>query len=384
MPTVVFYCQDYLKQDMLHIHRQVEGLPTWKRAVVCQKRENADKFWISKSHCTVLPQDRGRWFSRFHASHVARGPFQWGTSQVIRLLKAVHHHEADVVHIFFGHIAVMLLPFIKACPLPVVVSFHGADAGVDMDKPRHAEALREVFLHASRVFARSQALLDDLARLGCPAEKLRLQRTGVPLAEWCFVDRQPPLDGSWTFFQACRHVEKKGLKASLSAFRSIHAQFPSSRLILAGDGPLTATLKGLAREWGLEGSVEFPGFLDQKQLRELAARSHVFLHPSETPANGNREGVPNAMLEAMASGMPILATTHGGIPEAVTHGRSGFLAGEGDADALASFGLEIISQPEVFLRMARAAREEVSEKFDRLAVAKQLEADYAAMLPISQ
>jgi colanic acid/amylovoran biosynthesis glycosyltransferase len=376
MPTVVFYCQDYLKSDMLHIYRQVESLPTWRSAVVCQKRENQDKFWISKNRLSVLPKDRWRWLRRQYFKRIARGPVQISPSQTVRLLKEVYRYHADVVHIFFGHIAVALLPFIKACPLPLVVSFHGADAGVDMNKPVHAQALREVFAKADRVFARSEALLENLAELGCPREKLQLQRTGVPLDEWTFVPREVPASGAWHLLQACRLVEKKGLYTTLKVFQAVQQKFPQARLTLVGDGPLLEPLRAKVASLGLADAVSFPGFLNQKQLRALAQTCHIFLHPSETPADGNREGVPNSMLEAMASGMPILATEHGGIPEAVTHGVSGFLVAEGDAAALAEHALQLVGDDELYRRMAQAARAEVAQKFDRKRVSEALEAAY--------
>ena len=84
-----------------------------------------------------------------------------------------------------------------------------------------------------------------------------------------------------------------------------------------------------ARELGVGDRVFFPGFVSQSELRELFYGSHIFLHPSERGADGNQEGVPNSMLEAMASRLPVLATEHGGIPEAIEHGQSGILVPEG-------------------------------------------------------
>jgi colanic acid/amylovoran biosynthesis glycosyltransferase len=260
--------------------------------------------------------------------------------------------------------------------VPVVVSFHGADASLDARKPERVAGLLEVFRYAKRIFARSEALLGNLEQLGCPVEKLRLQRTGIPLDEWAFVDRQPPADGAWVLLQACRLVEKKGLLATLEAFRLIQAVFPLARLILVGDGPILALLQEKAAALGLVGQVDFPGFLSQGQLRPISAAAHLFFHPSQTAADGNREGVPNAMLEAMACGLPILATQHGGIPEAVTHGSSGFLVEERDAEGLARHALELMRSPERYLAMSRAAREEVETKFERNRVSAALEAEY--------
>ncbi|MDB6069446.1 MAG: wcaL, partial [Verrucomicrobiales bacterium] len=276
----------------------------------------------------------------------------------------------------FGHIGVQLLPFIAASPRPVVVSFHGADVGVDAENPAWRNALRQVFHHSALILARSESLLEGLERLGCPPAKLRLQRTGIPLDDFPFQLRATPENGAWHFSQACRLVPKKGLRTTLRAFQEIAARYPNSTLTLAGDGPLKEELQAAAAAAGLTDRVHFPGFLDQPALRRLMYDSHAFFHPSETPADGNREGVPNALLEAMASGLPVLATHHGGIPEAVTSGQSGFLVPETDAPALARAGLNLLENPALYQSMATAAHREVSEKFERIAQTAILESYY--------
>ena len=127
---------------------------------------------------------------------------------------------------------------------------------------------------------------------------------------------------------------------------------------------------------GLQSRVDFPGFLNQTALRPLVESAHFFFHPSETPADGNQEGVPNALLEAMASGLPALTTTHGGIPEAVTHGVDGLLVPERDATGLAAAALGLMRDPAARQRMSAAASASVAEKFERGRQTEILEACY--------
>ena len=107
----------------------------------------------------------------------------------------------------------------------------------------------------------------------------------------------------------------------------------------------------------MDDQVRFVGFLSQAQLREQFYRSHIFLHPSELGGDGNQEGVPNAMLEAMASGLPVFATDHGGIPEAIEHGMSGVLVEERDHAALAEAMLDWTGRPEALAQLARRGAE---------------------------
>jgi colanic acid/amylovoran biosynthesis glycosyltransferase len=162
----------------------------------------------------------------------------------------------------------------------------------------------------------------------------------------------------------------------LEAFAVVARRHAAATFTVAGDGPLRAELERRAEALGLGDRVRFAGFLSQPVLRELVYASHVFVHPSQTAADGNREGVPNAMLEAMASGMPVLATRHGGIPEAVEDGVSGLLVAEGDSAALAAAAESLISSPERYQRMAEAARRAVVENFERGQQCRQLEGFY--------
>jgi colanic acid/amylovoran biosynthesis glycosyltransferase len=374
---VACYCHDFLKADMQHVYRQIVSLRTWKPKVICQKRENETLFPFSVSDTAVLPKPAWRWARRNYFKYIKRTPLMVTTGRVIELLKEVYRHDAAVVHVYFGHIALQLLPFLKACPKPIVVSFHGADVGVDVTKPAFHEALREVFNCATLILGRSHSLLEGLEKLGCPPEKLRLQRTGIPLHEWSFQEREWPQDGRWHWLQTCRLVPKKGLRTTLQAFREVRETFPLAKLTLAGDGPMRAELEALVKQWNLQEAVHFPGFLKQSELQQLASQAHLFVHPSETPADGNQEGVPNAMLEAMASGLPVLATTHGGIPEAVTDQSSGFLVAERDAAALARAALALMQDESKYRAMAKAASREVAEKFERSRQTAILESFYS-------
>jgi colanic acid/amylovoran biosynthesis glycosyltransferase len=214
-----------------------------------------------------------------------------------------------------------------------------------------------------------------LINLGCPATKVRLQHTGIPVDEIPFRARTWPDEGAWKFVQACRLIEKKGLRVSLRAFAKFAERHPASTFTIAGEGPLRTELGQLAADLGVAEKVFFPGFISQMQLRELFYQSHIFLHPSEVGGDGNQEGVPNSMLEAMASGLPVFATEHGGIPEAIENERSGILVKERDDVALAEALLQWTTNSEELSAIARNGAEVVRERFERTGQTRRLE-DY--------
>ena len=139
---------------------------------------------------------------------------------------------------------------------------------------------------------------------------------------------------------------------------------------------MKAELEKLIGELGLGNSVELCGFLSQPELAALYARSHVFVHPSEMPPDQNQEGVPNSMLEAMATGLPVVATTHGGIPEAVTHERTGLLVPERDVEALHAALVEITANPDHLYILGQAASRAVREEFEQAKQVEKLEGFY--------
>ena len=131
-------------------------------------------------------------------------------------------------------------------------------------------------------------------------------------------------------------------------------------------------LQSLAHELRVDKQVRFTGFLSQAGLREQFYESHIFLHPSELGGDGNQEGVPNSMLEAMASGLPVFATKHGGIPEAIENGVSGVLVEERDQDALARALLDWTRRPEALAPLAQQGALAVAIKFEQRAQARAL------------
>ena len=372
--VVASYCTSFLKSEMLHIYRQVCALRGVDTFVMTKAVQNPERFPFRDIELIPQPQMtllRHGWlkFVRRRPPIVYRGEYQMLSSLLER-------RGADLMHIYFGHTGVHLLPFIEQWNKPCLVSFHGADVAVKQDIANYPAKLRRLFGAVPLVLARSQSLANRLMQFGCPREKLRINRTGVPLDEFPLVERQAPPNGRWRIMQACRLIPKKGVATSLRAFAVFKKDFPNAEFFIAGKGPLQSELEMLAAGLGVSKDVHFVGFLPQSKLLGLYLSSHVFLHPSETPPDENQEGIPNSILEAMATGLPILATRHGGIPEAVEHGQSGILVSEEDHVGLARAMKEIASNPGVLYRMGMSARMAVSARFEQEAQTRLLESFY--------
>ena len=380
-PVVACYCATFLKPEMWHIYRQITALERLSSVVIAQKRENAERFPFD--NIDIVAKPAFHFLRRFWFRQLRDKPWQISGRELRALLGVLEKTDARLLHIYFGHIAGHLLPLIRAWPRPSIVSFHGADVMVDMNKPAYRETTRQMLDAVKLVLVRSESLRSAVVDLGCDEQKIEVQRTGIPLEEFPFRERNFPTNDSeaeWRFVQAGRLIEKKGLPVTLHAFARFLKRYPNATLTIAGEGPLLGHLQDLARELTIDNCVSFTGFISQEQLRDLYSGSHIFLHPSETGPDGNQEGIPNSMLEAMASGLPVFATEHGGIPEAIKHGVSGVLVPERDDQELAWALLNAIEDRHFLSQLARNGTEVVREKFDLRMQALRLEDVYLRLI----
>ncbi len=375
---VAIFCPTFLKPEMLHVYRQVAGLRRVLPSALAFKRENADHFPFAPVH--LLPRSPWRGWQRVWQRQIRRHPLRAYPSEVRAMEALLARLGARLLHIYFGNNALFWEPLLQRRPVPTVVSFHGADVRVGLGTVAAKRRLQLVFANVDRVLARSDSLADALRRWGCPPDKLRVQRTGVPLTDYPACDRVAPADGGWRWLQACRLVEKKGLEVTLRAYARFRTRWPQATLTIAGDGPLKTSLKARAKELGVLDGVAFTGFLAPAALQEAYRRAHLFLHPSETGNDGNQEGIPNSLLEAMATGLPVLATRHGGIPEAVADGVNGCLVAEGDADGLADAALKLAVDDAHRAALGAAAASTVREGFDLERQLRRLEEVYLELI----
>jgi colanic acid/amylovoran biosynthesis glycosyltransferase len=374
-PVIACYCATFLKPEMLHIYRQITGLERCIPVVIAQKREQPERYPFDQTY--IVPKPARHFLRRFWFRQLRDAPWQISDGELRSLQSVLKKTDARLLHIYFGQIAVHLLPLIRAWKKPSLVSFHGADVTVDMNKPAYREATRQMLDAVKLVLVRSDSLRRAVIHLGCDEKKIEIQRTGIPVNEFPFRERNFVAAATeWRFVQAGRLIEKKGLPVTLRAFAVFLGKHPNAKLTVAGEGPLLSQLQNLARDLKIDGRVSFTGFISQEQLREIYYASHIFLHPSQTGHDGNQEGIPNSMLEAMASGLPVFATRHGGIPEAIEDGASGVLVPEGDHEKLAAVLLDATKDPGFLSRIARNGAEIVRKNFDLRAQAQRLEEIY--------
>lgn len=366
--TILSYCATFLKPEMLHVYRQVVGIQSFRNVVATRRLENRANF----PHDPVIELKKSplRFFQRvWHRSQGGRVPVPH--REISQLARIVRTEAVRLVHIYFGTEAARLSSWLPVAGLPVVVSFHGADVSSSISDAE----LQPVFENASLILHRSNSLREALLLRGAPVSKLRSNPTGVPVPSETTA-LQIRSDKPLRLLQACRFIDKKGLDVSLKAVRELAEMGFYVRLTLAGDGPLRGDLERLADGLGISTRIRWTGFLTPEKLADEYRQHDFFLHPSRETASGDREGIPNSLLEAMAHGHVVLGTRHSGIPEAVEHGVNGLLVEDADGTLVAEAIARIARNPAEAQAMAHAARQTVIDRFSSKACIEQLEACY--------
>lgn len=224
-------------------------------------------------------------------------------------------------------------------------------------------ALREKLRAAAFVRVNSRANYDFLAALAPQeAPKLTIIYNGVPLS----ASPAPPKPRQTPFrlLAIGRLVEKKGFDQLLSACRHLLTDGLDFHLTLAGDGPQRRRLQHLISTWDLHGRVAMPGFVLHRHIPSLLQQADLLIMPSRVDPAGDRDGIPNVIIESLAHEVPVVASNVSGIPEVIHPGNTGWLVPPNDPRALAQAITDAWARPEEARRRARAGRRLVLKEFD--------------------
>jgi glycosyltransferase involved in cell wall biosynthesis len=199
----------------------------------------------------------------------------------------------------------------------------------------------------------------------CPtaADRIHVIRCGVNLARFSYRNEYPSASPPH-ILSVSRLTEKKGVVRIIEACVLLRDQGIDFACTIVGDGPQRAALQRLITARRLQNRVKLVGGLVQSELRELWQRAHVFVLPCTIASDGNRDGIPIALMEAMALGVPVISTTISGIPELIEDGVSGLLVPPDDVDALGQAIVRLLSEPKLATRLAREGRHCVEREYD--------------------
>ena len=267
-------------------------------------------------------------------------------------------HDVDVILAEFGDTGANICRSARKLGIPLVVHFHGHDAHRLPEIEEYRARYHEMFDYAYRVMSVSNVMTKALIELGASPDRIVYSPYGPRES---FFDVRP--DYRKTFLALGRFTNIKANYLTLAAFKDVLPACPDAKLVMVGEGELLETCRTLASVWGIADSVRFPGAIPHSEVLPLFGEACCFVQHSVTPSYGDAEGTPVAILEAAASGLPVVATRHAGISDAVVHGESGFLVDERDVAGMSEHMTRLVLDPELCRRMGQRGREHIRANY---------------------
>ena len=276
--------------------------------------------------------------------------------QEIALINSFKKNQIDVVLAEFGDTGHKAVKICKELKLPLIVHFHGYDASI-FEIIKGNNNYKEVFETASFVVVVSKKMYQDFVKLGCPVQKLIYNVYG-PDDE--FFNVQPSYSKQ-QFISIGRFVDKKAPYYLILSFLKVIKKFPEAKLIMAGDGDLLDICKNLVRYFKQDANISFIGVISPEEYRKYLNESLAFVQHSVMAENGNSEGTPVAILEASAAGLPVISTSHAGIPDVIINGETGLLVEEHDVDGMADKMIQLLTNNKLAKNLGKNGKEYIKK-----------------------
>ena len=298
-----------------------------------------------------------------NASKYGKSSQPW--KRFYRAISLLERGPYDIIHCQFGTLGPAGLLFRRVGLLQgkLVTTFRGIDISKHVQE--HGEHAYDPLFEAGDYFlANCEFFRRKAIQLGCPEDKIVVHGSGIDCSRFAFKPRYFPTDGWVRIATTGRLVEKKGIEYSLRAIAQLAQSHPNIEYQIIGDGPLKADFQRLIQDLKIAHQVTLLGWKNQQEIIDILNTCQIFIAPSVTAKDGNQDAPVNTLKEAMAMGLPVISTRHGGIPELVEDGVSGFLTPERDAKAIAEKLGYLIDNPEIWPQMGQAGRARVEELYD--------------------
>ena len=278
--------------------------------------------------------------------------------------------HCEILHAHFGHNAYNTIGLARIQNKPLVCSFYGIDVYKYPLKRENKAKYRKLFKALSKGIVLGPYMKRSLVELGCPEEKLVINHLGVEVGRIEYRARSYPENRPFRFLIASNFVEKKGIDIALRALKSMEKETDYT-LEIIGDGPLRADIRALIHELRIDHRVVMHGYKPYSFFLNLAYACDAYMQASRTAKDNDKEGTPMAIIDAMATGLPVISTYHSDIPEIVDDGITGFLAMENDAESLCDAIRRLMDKRHALQTISQNCRSKIEREFDvRTQVAK--------------
>lgn len=360
---ILVYRTDMLPLSETFILTQTRALKSFRPRLIgmCRPEDSLDV----PSDTLLLTGDRTRWT-------VVRKRLYWMTGLAPWFHRNAAHTKAALVHAHFGPDGITAAHIAKVLRLPLIVTLHGYDVTIPRKSP---DTYAKLWRQASLFLCVSEFIRGKAIAAGFPAEKLRVHHIGIDCSRFSPTLSAPKPD---TILFVGRLIEKKGCEYLLRAMAHVQGARPGAELTIIGDGVLRTPLEELAKQLDL--NCRFLGSQPSEVVRQALETARVFCAPSVTASNGDSEGLAMVFAEALAMGVPVVTSDHGGIRELVEDGVTGILAPERDSEKLAEGILRYLSDDELWTASRARGVAKVRNEFNLATQTERLEQIYSEVI----
>ncbi|WP_157197408.1 glycosyltransferase [Methanohalobium evestigatum] len=304
------------------------------------------------------------------------GKFALSLKMLYITINFLNKNEFDIIHCHFGPNGILGV-YLKEIGVNAkyITSFHGYDVN-KYPKKYGCNVYNKLFEEGDLFTVNTEYTKNQVKKLGCNENKLVTLPVGLNIRNYSFLKRSYDSRKPIKLLSVGRLVEKKGHEYAIEAMYEVLKRYQNVEYLIVGDGPLYNYLQKLISKLNIENHVKLLGSIDDKSLFQVYQKSHIFVFPSVTSKEGDKEGQGLVLQEAQAVGLPVISTFHNGIPEGVIDGISGFLVPEKDVDALADKMEYLIENPFLWSHMGYNGRKFVEKNYDINKLNKQLEIIY--------
>lgn len=364
-PRVTHMIRAFLPPSTSFVNNQIIHFKRYLPSVVYTDKIESDFFRNISARFPVYQAPHGPVGRLFSSKFLHFTP-----SDERDLMNWIKATGTSVIHVHFGVEAILFSNAIRKLKIPALVSFYGHDCtsfpsryfglGLTMLK-------RNVFSNPwiKMITAMSPDMYADLLALGCPEEKLRLHYFGTDTHQFS-MDRDYVEKEVVKFLIISHLEEKKGHRYLIDAFiRATTLSSHKIQLLMVGNGRLEEEIRRQIEESGATNMI-MKNFVEYRSAEhlDLFREADVFVHPSITAQNGNKEGIPGSVIEAMSAGLPVISTFHAGIPYVITDEITGLLVNERDTDQLASAIVRLAESTDLRRQLGTAAKIHVQKELD--------------------
>jgi colanic acid/amylovoran biosynthesis glycosyltransferase len=374
-PSILIYADPLLAPSATFVRSQGEGLQEFVPYYAGARAYHGAGLRLP-SERTIVLNEKGTYLGK-----IMEIPFKvFGCAPFF--FRRAQRCSPVLVHAHTGPGALTALPLASYLKVPLVATFHGGDVTADPNRDEAHYTFRTYSKNCRRLqsdgalfIAVSKFVQAKLLAQGYPAQRTVLHYIGVDIA-FFQADQQVPREPVVLFVGSLH--QGKGCEYAIRAMAKVQSALPQMEFVVLGDGRLRDSLETMAKEKLRR--YRFLGTQAPQVVRSWMNRASLFLAPSVTSETGWTEAFGLVFAEAQAMGLPVVSFSSGGIPEAVAHGETGFLAVETDWEALANYILLLLKSNDLWARMSVAGQRRVREYFNLETQTRQLESHYRHVL----